>query len=50
MTSYFDSMTIAAQHAQDWDVPEMLLPLVIANEANLLSGNEAGHRGHAAWD
>ena len=48
--SYIDSLTIAAQHAQDWDLPNELLPLVIANEANLLSGFEAGHMGHAAWD
>jgi hypothetical protein len=50
MNSYFDSMTIAAQHAQDWDVPASLLPLVLFSQANLLSGHEAGHMGHAAWD
>ena len=48
--TYIDSLTIAAQHAQDWDLPAELLPLVIASEATLLSGHEAGHMGHAAWD
>lgn len=48
--NYIDCITIAAQHAQDWDLPTELLPLVIASEAALLSGYEAGHRGHPAWD
>ncbi len=48
--SYIDCLTFAAQHAQDWDLPNELLPLVISSEANLLSGFEAGHMGHAAWD
>jgi hypothetical protein len=48
--SYIDCITFAAQHAQDWDLPDELLPLVIASEANLLSGHEAGHMGHSAWD
>lgn len=48
--SYIDCLTFAVQHAQHWDLPEELLPLVIASEANLLSGHEAGHMGHAAWD
>lgn len=48
--NYLDSLTIAAQHAQDWDLPNELLPLVIASEANLLAGFEAGHMGHSAWD
>lgn len=48
--SYIDCITFAAQHAQDWDLPDELLPLVITSEANLLSGREAGHMGHAAWD
>ncbi len=48
--NYLDSITMAAQHAQDWDLPEALLPLVIASEAALRSGHEAGHRGLAAWD
>ena len=48
--SYLDSVAIAAQHIQDSDLPDALLPLVLANEAALLSGNEAGHMGHAAWD
>ena len=47
---YIDCITFAAQHAQDSDLPDELLPLVIASEANLLSGYEAGHRGHPAWD
>ena len=48
--NYIDCIAFAAQHAQDWDVPDELLPLVIASQANLLSGHEAGHRGHPAWD
>lgn len=48
--SYLDCITFAAQHAQDCELPDELLPLVIASEANLLSGHEAGHMGHAAWD
>lgn len=48
--SYIDCITFASQHAQDWDLPDELLPLVIASEANLLSGHEAGHMGHPAWD
>jgi hypothetical protein len=48
--TYIDCITLAAQHAQDSDLPDELLPLVIANQANLLAGNEAGHKGHAAWD
>ena len=48
--TYIDSITIAAQHAHHLELPEELLPLVIASEAALLSGHEAGHRGHSAWD
>lgn len=48
--TYIDSITIAAQHAQNWDLPAELLPLVITSEAVLRSGHEAGHKGHAAWD
>lgn len=47
--NFFDSLTTAAQHAQDWDVPAELLPIVIASEATLRCGYEAGHSGHAAW-
>lgn len=43
MTDYFDSLTVAAQRAQEWDLPSHLLPIVIAREAALLSGFEAGH-------
>ena len=46
--SYIDCITFAAQHAQDWDLPDELLPLVIVSEANLLAGREAGHMGHPA--
>ena len=49
MTNYFDSLTAAVQHVQDWELPSDLLPLVIASEAALLCGYEAGHRAHAAW-
>lgn len=48
--TYIDSITIAAQHAQDSDMPAELLPLVIASEACLLAGFEAGHSGLQAWD
>ncbi|WIT12910.1 hypothetical protein PFX98_04690 [Paucibacter sediminis] len=48
--NYLDCITFAAQHAQDWDLPNDLLPLVIISEAALLSGHEAGHMGHAPWD
>ncbi|MBB5202844.1 hypothetical protein HNQ51_000137 [Inhella inkyongensis] len=48
--NYLDSISIAAQHAQDWDLPAALLPLVITSEATLRSGHEAGNRGLAAWD
>jgi hypothetical protein len=48
--SYIDSIAVAAQHAHDSDLPDELLPLVIASEANLLSGHEAGHMRHATWD
>lgn len=48
--NFFDCLTHAAQHAQDWDMPAELLPLIIAGEANLLSGHEAGHMSLAAWD
>lgn len=48
--TYIDCITIAAQHAQDWDVPVQLLPLVIGNEAALRCGHEAGHIASAGWD
>ena len=49
--NYIDCITIAAQHAYDWDdLPAELLPLVIASEAALLSGHEAAHMGQSAWD
>ena len=49
MTNYFDNLTAAVQHAQDWDLPSHLLPLVIASEAAMLSGFEAGHSAHRTW-
>ena len=48
--SYLDCITFATQHAKDCELPDELLPLVIASEATLLAGHEAGHRGLAAWD
>ena len=48
--TYRDSITIAAQHAQDWDVPEELLPLTISNEAAMLCGLESDRMGCAGWD
>jgi hypothetical protein len=49
MNTYFDSLTIAAQHAQDWHLPDHLLPLVITNEASLRSFCEAGHSASGGW-
>ena len=48
--TYIDCIAIAAQHAQDWDVPQGLLPLTIANEAALLAGLDSDRRGTATWD
>lgn len=48
--NYLDSISIATQRAQDWELPQDLLPLVIASEAALLSGHEAGHWAYTAWD
>jgi hypothetical protein len=48
--SYTDCITYAAQHAQDWDLPQTLLPLTITNEAALLAGLESDHMGCADWD
>lgn len=47
--TYIDSIAIAAQHAHDSDFPAELLPLVIASQASLLAGFEAGHCS-SAWD
>jgi hypothetical protein len=49
MTSFTDSITMAMHHSFDLEIPEELLPLVIASEAAMLSGFEAGHSGHCAW-
>ena len=48
--TYRDSITIAAQHAQECDVPEELLPLTISNEAAMLCGLESDRMGCAGWD
>ena len=48
--TYADSITFAAQHAQDWDGPQALLPLTITNEAALLAGLESDRMGCADWD
>ena len=50
MTNYFDSMTIAAQYAQDWDVPPALLTLTIRNQAAMLAGLESDRMGTRVWD
>ena len=39
--SYFDSVSIAAHHAFDLDIPVDLLPLTIVSEACMLSGMES---------
>ena len=43
------AISAAMQHAFDMDTPQDLLPLVIASEADLLCGNEAGQSDHMAW-
>jgi hypothetical protein len=48
--TYIDCITVAAQHAQDWDLPAELLPLVISREATLLYRQEAGHISGTVWD
>jgi len=45
--TYIDCITFAVQHAQDWDVPQGLLPLTIVNEAALLAGLDSDRRGTA---
>lgn len=48
--TYFDSISVAAQHAHDCDLPADLLPLVINNEAHLLAGHDAGDWAGSPWD
>ena len=48
--TYIDCITFAAQHAQDWDGPDDLLPLTIVDEAALLAGLDSDRMGSAAWD
>lgn len=48
--NYFDSITVAAQHAGYADTPEALLPLTISNEAALLAGLDSDRVGCAFWD
>jgi len=48
--TYLDSITIAAQHAQDWDVPEELLILTISNEAAMLWGLDSDRMGCCGRD
>ena len=50
MHNYFDSISIAAQHAQDWDVPAALLPLTIRNAAAMLAGIDSDHMGTRDWN
>ena len=50
MTNFFDNLTATIQDFQDWDdLPSHLLPLVIASEAAMRSGFEAGHSAHRTW-
>lgn len=49
MTNFNDSITLALHHSFDLEIPEELLPLVVASEAAMLSGFEAGHSQHRAW-
>ncbi len=48
--TYFDSLTFAAQHAGDDDLPAELLPLTINNQAAMLAGIDSDRMGGAAWD
>lgn len=49
MKNYFDSITVAAQHAGDDDTPDALLPLTISNEAALLAGFDSDRVGSPPW-
>lgn len=48
--TYFDSLTFAAQHAGDDDLPAELLPLTISNSAAMLAGIDSDRIGAPAWD
>ena len=48
--NYFDSLTYAAQHAGDDDIPAELLPLTIRNAAVMLAGIDSDCMGTRAWD
>ena len=48
--TYFDSLTFAAQHAGDDDLPAELLPLTIRDAAAKLAGLDSDRIGAAAWD
>lgn len=50
MTSYFDSLTFAAQHARYEELPDELLPLTISNEAAKLAGLDSDRLGTRACD
>jgi len=48
--TYLDSITTAMQRVLDWDdIPEDLLPLMIASEASHLSATEMDAMSHTAW-
>lgn len=48
--TYFDSITIAANSALDWDLPAELLPLTITNEAAHLAGFGSDDIGATGWN
>ena len=48
--TYFDSLTFAAQHIGDDDLPAELLPLTISNAAAMLAGLDSDRIGAPAWD
>ncbi len=50
MTNYFDSITVAAQHADSFDVPSRLLPLSITSQAAMFAGLDSDRVGSAFWD
>ena len=50
MTNYFDSLTFAAQHAGDDDLPAELLPLTISNAAAMLAGLDSDRLGTRSCD
>ena len=49
-TNYADSICMAVQHAFDSDLPLVLMPLTITQDASMLAGLDSDRIGCAAWD